>query len=204
MSSRGTEFAIGAVGVMVGALAVFSIYTLQSTPHDQQPQAAEMAALRSALIDLTKHIDELRPSLYSPSSPELASPSTTAQREEVPNQHQAEILAELRKTTSALEALCGILKDSPALHSGTASGMDDALSKPADWNALQATLARPQIERDLTHLTWSVKDVIAKYGTPTRVGPSPNGVGFKVYYENDDGRRLIFHFVQGELVGVYD
>ena len=204
MSSRAKEFAIGAAGVVVGALGVFSIYMLQSTPHDQQPQEADMVALRSAIVDLTNHIGELRVTYASPASSELASPSTPNERQEVANPRQDEMLAKLERTTAALETLCGILKDSPGLHSGTATGMDDVLSKPADWNALQATLARPQIERDLMHLTWSVKDVMAKYGTPTRVGPSPNGVGFKVYYENDDGRRLIFHFVDGELVGVYD
>ena len=203
MNAHAREFAVGATGVVVGALGVFSIYMLQSTPHDQQPQEADMVALRSAIVDLTNHIGELRVSSASPASSELASPSTTAQREEVSNPHQAEILAELQRTTNALEALCGILKDSPALHPGTVSELEEALSKPADWNALQATLARSEIERNLTHLTLSVRDVIAKYGVPTRAGPSPNGVGYKLYYENGDGRRVMFYFVDG-LVSVID
>ena len=199
MDGNTREFAVGAAGVVVGALGVFSIYMLQSTPHDQQPQEADMVALRSAIVDLTNHIGELRVSSASPASSELASPSTPNERQEVANPRQDEILAELQRTTSALEALCGILKDSPTLHPGTMSEMEEALSKPADWNALQATLARPQVERDLTHLPLSVKDVIAKYGAPTRAGPSPNGIGYKLYYENDDGRRVMFYFVDGRV-----
>ncbi len=202
MNPHAREFVAGAAGAVLGALGVLSIDMLQPTQHEQPAQGAEMAALRNAIVDLTSHIDELHGAPPAPAGSVLASPSTPSERQEVANPRQDEILSKLERTTTALETLCGLLKDAPALHPATVSELEEALGKPADWNALQAMLARPEIERNLTHLTLSVRDVIAKYGVPTRAGPGPNGVGYKLYYENDD-RRVMFYFVDG-LVSVID
>src|SRR5690242_17824147 len=113
MGSRAKEFAVGVAGVVVGALVVLSINALQSTPSQQRPQDAEEAGLRSAVLELTSHIDDLRRALPSPSSSGLAPPSTPSQREEVANPHQDEVLAKLERTIAALETLCDTLKDSP-------------------------------------------------------------------------------------------
>jgi len=62
--------------------------------------------------------------------------------------------------------------------------------------------ALPEVDRDLRHHGWSMQQVLDRYGAPTRMAPSPNGVGEKFYYERPDGSEVVFWFIDGRLAKI--
>ena len=62
---------------------------------------------------------------------------------------------------------------------------------------------REMEERTQQHMLWTYEKVGAEYGRPTRVAPSPGGVGIKYYYEMPDGSSFVFWFIDGKVVSVF-
>jgi len=66
-------------------------------------------------------------------------------------------------------------------------------------DSLYKLLEKDETKTDLQHYGWTAQEILEEYGDPSRVGPSPNGVGNKWYYELAGGKQIVFWFVEGRL-----
>jgi hypothetical protein len=74
---------------------------------------------------------------------------------------------------------------------------------PPNVSALESLRGRSIDDLTQQHLLWTYDQVNAAYGRPTKVRPSPGGVGIKYAYEFADGSTFIVWFVGGKVVGAF-
>jgi hypothetical protein len=202
---------VGGVALLVaGALGAL----LFSTPNDAQPSSAStgayldagsLSALDASIRRLSTQIDALVVQMTEHQHAELAAQSQVARTPEGPAVDEAikEALLPLQHSIEELAAAVALIQ----VTTGDATLHGSELHEPVQPIAPQAFTelqALSEVDRDLRHHGWSMQQVLDRYGVPTRMAPSPGGVGEKLYYERPDGSEVIFWFINGRLAKVLE
>lgn len=199
----------GAALLFIGGLGFFLFSTpkageASAAPSGLYVNADSLSSLDASIRRLSTQIDalivqmaergdqtELAAQSQMPRTPEGPAGDEAMKELLMPLQHSIEDLA------GAIARIQAIPQD-PALL-GSELRRPEQPAAPGVFTELQAL---PEVDRDLRHHGWSMQQVLDRYGVPTRMGPSPGGVGEKLYYEHPDGSEVIFWFINGRLAKV--
>ena len=111
-------------------------------------------------------------------------------------EHSEAQAAESRATLGKLEA--GL----QAVASGAEPMPGSLPESPPDLQQFDRINGRDEDELSDEHLLWTYEQVTDTYGRPTRIQPSPGGIGIKFHYDLPGGKTCIFWFKGGKVVRV--
>ncbi|HEX5009205.1 MAG TPA: hypothetical protein VFY71_02295, partial [Planctomycetota bacterium] len=193
-----------AAGVLAGAGVAVLVTTVDggsSAPDD---------ALSRSLDAIETQLRSLGQALADRPAPSFALPAEQAQPAPMADPRLDDILARL----DALQLLVTTSRAAPGETAAEAPPSPDAprISEPLpdklpdtppDLAAFANLTGHSMTDLTQQHQLWTYAQVGDAYGRPTRVAPSPGGVGIKYYYELANGHEFIFWFTDGKVVGAF-
>jgi hypothetical protein len=190
-----------AAGVLAGAGVAALVTTFgRGSPAPDDALSRRLDAIESGLRDLGKALAD-RP------TPSFALPAEQPQPAPLADPRLDDILARL----DALQLLVATSHATPGEAATpapeaprTVEPLPDTLpDAPPNLASFGALAGHSMDELTTQHQLWTYAQVGDAYGRPTRVAPSPGGVGIKYYYELANGREFIFWFSDGKVVGAF-
>src|SRR5215470_5531144 len=191
-------------GVLAGAGVAVLVTNLgggSAAPDDALSRRLD--AIESEVRDLGKALADRPP-------PSFALPAEQAQPAPLADPRLDDILSRL-DALQLLVATSHATLGEPAATAAPAPGaprtvepLPDTLpDAPPNLASFGALAGHSMDELTAQHQLWTYAQVGEAYGRPSRVAPSPDGVGIKYYYELANGREFIFWFSDGKVVGAF-